>query len=340
MPGVRSNGRDVIGLQAAAADLVDAFLELSVIGSFSRIGPVVRRRLAGWEAPPADALDGRTALVTGPTSGLGRATAEALAALGARVILVGRSRDRLESLAADLTARHGQDRFPVVVADLGSLAAVRVAVDQILATEERLDVLVDNAGAIFATRELNPDGIEATLALMAVGPFVLVEGLLPLLRRSGGRVIAVTSGGMYTEPLDLDNLDGATGPWSGPRAYARTKRAQVVLIREWARRHAGSGVTFAAMHPGWADTPGLAESLPAFHRFMGPLLRTPAEGIDTILWLATNPDPGPTSGGLFLDRRRRPFDRAPQTRVPAAERRRLWDAVVGLSGASDPDASG
>jgi NAD(P)-dependent dehydrogenase (short-subunit alcohol dehydrogenase family) len=320
------------------ATTVDGLLELTVAGSFSRIGPALRRRLDGWTPPPPRALAGRTALVTGPTSGLGRACAEALAGLGARVILVGRDRARLADVRDVLVARHGEDRFPIVVADLGSLADVHRAVETIGAAEAGLDVLVDNAGAIFPERRLGPDGIEQTLALMVVAPFVLTSGLLPLLERSGGRVIAVTSGGQYTQPLDLDDLELSARPWSGPRAYARAKRAQVALVREWARRTAGRSVSFSAMHPGWADTPGLEASLPGFRRVMGRLLRTPAEGIDTIVWLAAHPaaaGPEP-SGRLFLDRRPRPFDRAPQTRLSAADRRRLWDRVVDLAGIADP----
>lgn len=317
--------------------LVDAALEISVIGSFTRIGPAVRRRLFGWEAPPAGALAGRTVLVTGPTSGLGRALTRELAGLGARVVLAGRSEGRLTRMRDELVHAHGEDRFPVVVADMGSLASVRHAVARILETETRLDVVVDNAGAIYPERVEGPDGIEATLAVLVVGPFTLVAGLLPLLRETpGSRVIAVTSGGMYTQSLDLDDLEFRHGPFSGARAYARAKRAQVVLVREWARRLGGSGVSFVAMHPGWADTPGLAETLPAFYRAMRPLLRTPSNGTDTAAWLATHPDPARINGRLYLDRRPRPFDRIPATRLSAAERRRLWDLVVGLSGAADP----
>ncbi len=318
-------------------------LELSVIGSFTRIGPAVRRRLDRWTAPSPGALSGRTVLITGPTSGLGRATTEALADLGGRIVLVGRSEAKLAALRDDLTARHGEDRFPIVVADLESLASVRAAVARIVATETRLDVLVDNAGAINDRRRLSPDGIEATFALMVVGPFALTSGLLPLLRSSHGRVIAVTSGGMYTQRLDLDDLGSATGEWSGSRAYARAKRAQTALVREWARRLAGSGVTVNAMHPGWADTPGLAESLPGFHRLMRPLLRTAADGADTIVWLAADPDAAAATGQLFLDRRPRPFDRAPMTRLSAADRDRLWNQVVALAEVGDqapPDQLG
>ena len=317
--------------------LIDAALEVSVIGSFSRIGPAVRRRLFRWEAPPAGALTGRTVLVTGPTSGLGRAVTLDVAALGARVILVGRSEERLGRLRNELAGLHGEDRFPVVVADMGSLASVRAAVSRILETEPRLDVVIDNAGAIYPERVEGPDGIEATLAVLVVGPFALVTGLRPLLERTAGsRVVAVTSGGMFTQRLDLDDLEFRAGDYSGARAYARAKRAQTALVRERARRFAGSGVSYSVMHPGWSDTPGLADTLPGFYRLMRPLLRTPASGADTITWLATTPEPLATSGRLFLDRRPRPFDRVRSTRLSAADRRRLWRSVAAL--ARQPEA--
>ncbi len=326
-----------VGVLPDPRAVIDDVLELTVLGSFSRVGVAVRRRLFRWGDPAPRALAGRTVLVTGPTSGLGRAATDRFASLGARVILLGRSEERLAGVRDELTGRHGDDRFPVVVADMGSLASVRGAVAAILATEDRLDVVVDNAGSIFGDRRIGPDGIEATLALLVVGPFALVSGLLPLLRRtSGSRVIAVTSGGMYTQSLPLDDLQYQDGDYAGPRAYARAKRAQVALMREWARRLRGDGVAMAAMHPGWADTPGLAATLPSFHRLMRPLLRTPIEGADTIEWLATLPDAMPATGGLYLDRRRRPFDRIPSTRLSAAGRRHLWDRVVALTGTGDP----
>jgi NAD(P)-dependent dehydrogenase (short-subunit alcohol dehydrogenase family) len=320
-----------------ARTLIDDLLEITVVGSFTRIGAAARRRLFGWSDPPAGALAGRTVLVTGPTSGLGTAATLEFAALGARVILVGRDEGKLRALRDELVEVNGDDRFPIVVADMGSLASVRTAAERILSTEARLDVLVDNAGAIFPERTEGPDGIEATLAVLVVGPFVLVSSLLPLLRRTpGSRVIAVTSGGMYTQRLHLDDLEWRREPYSGPRAYARAKRAQVALVREWARRLGDTGISFAAMHPGWADTPGVSASLPGFYGAMGPLLRTPAEGADTIVWLASEADPDASSGRLFLDRRSRPFDRVPATRVSAADRCALWDAIVRLAGVADP----
>jgi NAD(P)-dependent dehydrogenase (short-subunit alcohol dehydrogenase family) len=317
--------------------IVDDALEVTVVGSFSRLGYALRRRLHGWASPSDDALAGRTALVTGPTSGLGRATAGALAALGARVLLLGRDETRLARVSAELAGRHGAGRFPWHVVDMGSLASVRSAVGRILEQEDRLDVLVDNAGAIHAQRRTSREGLELTFATMVVGPFVLIGGLLPLLQASPrGRVISVVSGGLYLQPLDLDDLQSAQGDFDGVRAYARAKRASMTLAREWARRLGrDSTVRVDAMHPGWVDTPGLADSLPRFHGLMRPLLRDPAQGIDTIAWLAST-TAGRPGGQLFLDRRTRPFDRLPTTRLDAAERRRLWDAVVQLSGEPDP----
>ncbi len=185
-----------------AADVVDAALELAVVPSFSRIGPAVRGHLYDWPSKPDRSLAGRTALVTGATSGIGRAAVTRLAGAGARVVLLGRSADKLESLRSELVSQVGEDRFAVVIADMSSLGSISDAVKHIAESEDRLDVLVDNAGAIYPERTDSDDGIEKTLAILVCGPFVLVSGLLPLLRRSdSGRVIAVTSGGMYTQPV-------------------------------------------------------------------------------------------------------------------------------------------
>ena len=315
-----------------ATRAIDVALELSVLGSFSRIGPQVRGRLEDWLPPLPGSLAGKTALVTGPTSGLGRVTTYKLAQLGARVVLAGRDDGRLSELSDQLATLIGVQRFPTVVVDMASLSSVRAAVETVLAAESRLDVLVDNAGAIYPDRGETAEGIERTLAVLVVGPFALVSGLMPLLRRTpSSRVIAVTSGGMYAQPVDLADLQWTNRPYVGARVYAQGKRIQVALMREWARRLAGGSVSFNAMHPGWADTPGLAESLPGFYRLMRPLLRTADQGADTITWLATSPDLSPPGGQLYLDRRPRPFDRVPWTRLGRDEREELWDEIAELA---------
>jgi NAD(P)-dependent dehydrogenase (short-subunit alcohol dehydrogenase family) len=188
---------------------------------------------------------------------------------------------------------------------------------------------------MFPERTVGPDGIEATLAVMVVGPFVLEAELLQQLRAAPApQVIAMSSGGMYTQRLHLDDLQWEREPFSGPKAYARAKRAQVMLVREWARRMRGGDVAFNAMHPGWADTPGLSASLPGFRQAMRPILRTPAEGVDTLAWLAAG-GAARRSGAFFHDRRERPFDRVPGTRTDPEERNRLWHAIVELAGMDD-----
>ncbi len=264
---------------------------------------------------------------------MGRATAVGLARLGARIVLVGRDDAKLESLRSELVELTGEDRFQPVLADMTSLETVRGAAARINETESRLDVLVDNAGAIYSDRQESVDGIERTLAILVCGPYVLERGLLPLLGSTpGARVIAVTSGGMYAQRVNFDDLQWRSRRFNGTAAYAQAKRIQVALIREWARRSRSSGIAFNAMHPGWADTPGLVEALPAFRRFMKPLLRSPEDGADTILWLATTYGLRPLGGRLYLDRRPRLFDRVPQTRLDEDDRAELWETICELTG--------
>lgn len=316
---------------------IDDLAELLVVPSFTRPGFALRRRLYGWPDAESYPVAGRTVVLTGPTSGLGRAAAGSLARMGARLVLVGRDAGRLERTAAELLAETPGLAVTTVVADMADLASVRAAADGILAREPRLDVIVDNAGTMLETRDVTPEGFERTFATMVLGPFVLVARLLPRLEESPDpRIIAVTSGGMYTQALPLDDLMFERGKYTGALAYARAKRAQVALVREWSRRLRGRGVVANAMHPGWADTPGLAASLPGFHRLIGSWLRSAAEGVDTILWLAAAPAARDTTGRLFLDRRVRPFDRIPSTRLTAEDRARLWASVVALTGEADP----
>jgi NAD(P)-dependent dehydrogenase (short-subunit alcohol dehydrogenase family) len=304
----------------------------------------LRRRLYGWPDAETYSMTGRTVVLTGPTSGLGRAAAGAFARMGANLVLLGRDAGRLERTRAELLAETRGLAATTVVVDMASLASVRSAAAEVLERTARIDVVVDNAGAMMPTREVTPEGFERTLATMVLGPFTLVSRLLPRLAEGPDpRLVAVTSGGMYTQSLPLDDLAFERGEYSGALAYARAKRAQVALIREWARRLRDTGahgahVVANAMHPGWANTPGLEASLPGFAKLVGPQLRSAAEGVDTMLWLAAAPEARKVSGRLFLDRRVRPFDRVPSTRLSAADRVLLWDEVRALTGEPDPTA--
>jgi len=322
------------------AGFVDALLEVPLAPSFTRLGYDVRSRLEHWSALSSYDLAGRVVLVTGATSGLGLAAAERLARCGATVVLLGRNPAKNELVRSDLVERTGNERVSSVVADMGVLSEVRAAAEEVLGRHDRLDVLIHNAGALTAQRLTVPDGTEATVASQIVGPFLLTGLLLDRLRSSApARVLTMSSGGMYSTGLTVDELEMGDD-YRGTEQYARAKRAQVTLNEMWAERAAGRGVVFHAVHPGWADTPGVAESLPTFGRVMGPVLRTPEQGADTLVWLAADDgEPLLTNGRFWLDRRPRSLHRLPTTwRTDTAERReQLWQWCLERSGL-DPAA--
>jgi dehydrogenase/reductase SDR family protein 12 len=193
-------------------------------------------------------------------------------------------------------------------------------------------VLVNNAGVLPPERTLSDDGIELTFATNVVGPFLLTELLLPMLKDSApARVINVSSGGMYSQKLRPGDLQMEHGDFDSTTAYARTKRAEVILTEELAKRLEGSGVVVHSMHPGWADTPGVRSSLPRFYGLMKPLLRTAEQGADTIVWLGAAAEPAQSSGGFWHDRRRRPTHLLPWTHESDEDRARLWAECVRLS---------
>ena len=313
------------------ARTVDVLLEATVAGSFSRLGYEARRRLEGWEDPPPDALAGRRILLTGATSGIGRAATGQLLDLGAEVLVVGRDEARTTKAVAELALAHPDGSVSAHIADLGDLTAVRALADALLAVDEPFDAIVHNAGALLAEKTMTADGLETTLAVHVVAPHLLTERLTPLLR-APARVAWVTSGGMYSQGLDVDDLEMDADHNKGTAQYARAKRAQVELLGLWAERLAPTAVAHA-MHPGWADTPGVEKALPTFRKITGPALRSADQGADTLVWLLWADEPGQTSGKLWLDRRPRSTVHVPGTGTDDAQRERLWawveDAAAG-----------
>lgn len=295
------------------ADRVDAALEASVAGSFTRIGPAVRRRLDHWTPPGARSLSGRVIAITGATSGIGREAARQCAAAGAELVLLNRDARRAGAVAAELRAAGAVAVTPVEcdLADLGSVGRASRALEALPA----LHGLIHNGGAMAQRLELTPQGLETTTAVHVVAPFVLTTLCARRLRDCAARVIVVTSGGMYAVPLDVDELRHPRQPFDGVRAYALAKRAQVSLVEQCGPALRAHGVQLVAMHPGWADTPGLRASLPRFRRIMAPLLRSPAEAADTITWLLTAPADTLGRGALWLDRRPRLAHRRARTRL-------------------------
>jgi dehydrogenase/reductase SDR family protein 12 len=205
---------------------------------------------------------------------------------------------------------------------------VRVA-NEILADEPTIDVLINNAVVLPPERIITEEGLELSHATNLVAPFALTDALIPrMVESSPSRIINVISGGMYTETLDVDDLNYEDSEYRGTVAYARAKRGLMVLTKLWADQLAGSGVTVNATHPGWVDTPGVKDSLPGFHRLMRPLLRSPKQGADTIMWLAASPDVASVSGKLWHDRAARTEYRLRKTRETAEDRSRLWDELT------------
>ncbi len=308
----------------SATRLIDTTLDRTVAVGYTRWGLALRRRLPGWPADPAPgALHGRSVIVTGATSGIGTAAAAALARLGARVHLVVRNPDKGERVRASLAAADPAAEFRLWRCDVSDLDDVRSFCAS-FAAEETLDVVVHNAGAMPPKRGETKQGHEIAVATHVLGPLLMTESLRPLLARADrGRVIAVSSGGMYAQPLPDDDPEYRRGDYRGAVAYARTKRMQVALLPVLATRWAADRIDVHAMHPGWVDTPGIRESLPGFHRLTERTLRDSAEGADTIVWLAAA-QPPPASGLFWHDRRPRPTDLLPRTRVTAEQRDRLW----------------
>ena len=310
-----------------AADVVDAVLEAPVVTSFTRLGYAVRSRVEGWRPLWYYDLRGRTVAITGPTSGIGEAAAGWYARLGADLILIARNEEKVASLAARLEEETGNTTISSVTADLGDLESVRAAGARIAETHDRLDVLVHNAGSLFNERRTQPDGTETTVAVQVIGPFLLTGLLLDRIA-PGGRVLTMSSGGMYAVPLTVTGLEMDEESYRGATQYAIAKRAQVTLNEMWAEKV--PAVHFHAFHPGWADTPGVEGSLPGFRRVVGPLLRSAHQAADTMVWLSA--DDGPplaTTGGFWLDRRIRDIHKLARTRrSDTAERRSaLWDLV-------------
>lgn len=309
---------------------LDELLDRTVVGSFTNLGYALRSRSWDHELP---SMKGKTVVITGATSGLGKAASQRLAGLAARVCLVGRSSDKLEATRQAIIVSTGNDRIDTHRADLSATADVRSLAGSLLETEERIDVLINNAGALFPERGVTPDGNERTLATNLLGCFLLTNLLIPRLRESApARIITVSSGGMYTQRIRVGDLQSEQGVYRGSVSYARAKRGQVILTEMWAQMLQGSGVVVHAMHPGWADTPGVEVSLPTFRKLTKPFLRTPEQGADTIVWLAAAAEAAATTGKFWLDRRPRPTHRLGSTVETPDDRRALWQTLNELTG--------
>jgi NAD(P)-dependent dehydrogenase (short-subunit alcohol dehydrogenase family) len=308
-------------------------LDAAVVPGFSKIGYAIRKRLGNWQPISSFDLRGKTVVITGPTSGLGEQVARQLAPTGANLVLVARNEQKCARVIDEIASLCTGDKPIFVRAEMGDLESVRSACTAIQQQFTHIDVLIHNAGALLNTREISPQGIEQTVASHVVGPFLMTTLLLPLL--NGGRVVTVSSGGMYTSALPVFNsgetLEMPAHKYGGSKQYAIAKRAQVTLTEMWAAREPRT--EFVSMHPGWADTPGVQESIPGFRRVTAPILRSASEGADTIAWLAAVSPLPRASGTFWSDREVRPTHKTPQSKKIDTEsnRQALWQYVENLS---------
>lgn len=333
-------------------DLTDKALDASIYFSFDRSG--FERHAKDFDAGDLDVdLAGRRCLVTGANSGIGRSAALQLAALGAEVWLLCRNQQRGEQALDDLLLATENDKLRLHLVDLSSFESIRDFAERVGDTP--VDVLVHNAGVLPDERLETDDGLELTWATHLAGPFLLSWLLTPNLRAAAeetgdARMIWVSSGGMYTQKLDLSDIGWNAKDYDGVTAYAQTKRAQVILAERWNREMAGTGVRVRSMHPGWADTPAVRDALPRFWRFTQNRLRTPRQGADTVVWLAAAKaaarDGGATAETLqseetfYFDRRPASQYPLPGTRESDDDREKLWQLVQEQTGVSGSPSDG
>ena len=275
-------------------------------------------------------MKGTVCVVTGATSGIGKAAATALARLGATVVLVGRDRGRTEAAAAEI-APVSASPPRAEVADLASLEQVRGLAGR-LDGLERIDVLINNAGLVLGERRITPDGLEHVFALNHLAPFLLTSLLLPKLTASApARVVTVTSDAHSAARLDLSDPNLEHG-WDSWRSYANSKLANILFTRELARRLDGTGVTANCAHPGVVRTGFGRESRPLLKlgiTIARPFMLSPERGADTIVYLASSPDVAGQTGGYYVKRQRREPSAAARDDAAARE---LWELSEKLTG--------
>ena len=315
--------------QVWVGQALSRFVDPFILSSFDRTGFRIHSLTYHAQDLKVD-LSGRRCLVTGANSGIGYETALALADLGAEVVLLCRNRARGEQAAQEIREATGNSRVFTESIDMSDLGSIRAAAQRL--SSGSVDVLVHNAGVLPEERLETGDGLESAFATHVEGPHLLTRLLRGDLEKSSdGRVIWVSSGGMYTRRLTLRDPNWNERDYDGVIAYAETKRAQVVLAERWAEELRGSSVVVNSMHPGWADTPSVKSSLPRFHRITRHILRTPTEGADSVVWMAACPGARLCTGCFFFDRKERRTHLLSFTRETEEDRRALWNLCERLT---------
>ncbi|XP_006786618.1 dehydrogenase/reductase SDR family member 12 isoform X2 [Neolamprologus brichardi] len=262
--------------------------------------------VASKEFDPRDldvSVVGRSFMITGANSGIGKATAVAIAKKGGTVHMVCRNKDKAEEAKEDIVTKSGNTEVYIHIVDMSQSRKVWEFAEAFKKQYPSLNGLINNAGCMVHKRELNAEGLEKNFATNTMGVYILTQTLIPLLQKSRDpRVITVSSGGMLVQKLEVDDLQSAKGYFDAVMVYAQNKRQQVVLTEQWAK--ANPVIHFSVMHPGWVDTPAVSTSMPQFHRMMEDRLRTVEQGADTVVWLALSRVASRTRSGQFFQDRK------------------------------------
>ena len=274
-------------------------------------------------------MDGRTVVVTGASSGIGKATATALARAGAHTVITARDEGRGRTALEDIRRASGSEVVDLVVFDLGDLGSVRAGATELLEANPKIHVLVNNAGLVLSDRRETPDGFEATFAVNHLGPFLFTELLTERLVASApARIVNLTSDAHKSarHGLDFDDLQ-STRSYRGMQVYGRSKLANILFTTELARRLAGSGVTANCCHPGVVATgfarDGDTSGVLAFGiKLIKPFVLTPEKGARTSVYLASSPEVEGVSGRYFVKCKEERPTAAAQDAAAAA---RLWE---------------
>jgi retinol dehydrogenase 14 len=277
-------------------------------------------------------MGGTTVLITGGTSGIGKATAVAMAAMGANVVVVGRNQERGGAAVEEIKAQSHNESVELMLADLSVQAEVRRLAEEFLERYDRLDVLVNNAGLVQSKRTETPDGIETTLAINHLAPFLLTNLLLGCLEQSApSRVITVSSEAQRWGTMDFEDMQSRR-KYRGFPVYGMTKLANIMFTYELAERLDGTGVMANCLHPGSVGTnfgQNNRGAMALFFRTFKPFMRSPEQGADTLIWLASSPEVDGVSGKYFSDRKE---IEAKKVAYDPAARRRLWEISEDLTG--------
>jgi retinol dehydrogenase 14 len=281
---------------------------------------------------PNGGMGGKTVLITGGTSGLGKATAVAMAAMGADVVVTGRDPERSERAVEEIRAEGTGGSVELLLADLAVQTEVRRLAEEFRERHDRLDALVNNAGLVQSERTETPDGIETTLAVNHLAPFLLTNLLLDLLKQSApSRVVTVSSEAQRWGSMDFDDLQSSR-KYRGMPVYGMTKLANIMFTYELAERLEGTGVTATCVHPGAVNTNFAMNNrgpMTLLFRLSKPFMRTPEQGADTVIHLTSSWEVEGVSGKYYADRK---WIEPQEIALDPDARRKLWEASEDLTG--------